>query len=134
MAEQVAQRPAAGLLAPEPPGQGAVRFGRVAVEEHRAHVGDPAEVAGRDQLADPLDGGDVPVVVADGSVEPAARTAAATSAVSRASRPTGFSIQNGFPARGPDADLGVQHGRRADRHDVDVGIGEHISVVGQARA
>ena len=29
---------------------------------------------------------------------PASRAAAATSAVSRASRPTGFSIQNGLPA------------------------------------
>ena len=66
VAEQVAERAAAGLLAAEPPGQGAVGFGGVAVEEHRAHVGDAAELAGRDQLADPFHRGDVPVVVADG--------------------------------------------------------------------
>ena len=131
VAEEVAQRSAAGLLAPEPPGQGAVGFGRVAVEEHRAHVGDAAELAGRDQLADPLDGGDVPVVVADGGGD-AGLPGRGGDLRGLMSVPAHRLLD---PERlagpgGRDADLAVQHVRRADGHDVDIGIGEHVAVVG----
>src|SRR6266536_2233433 len=107
VAQQVAERAGAGEVAAEPPGQRALGFAGVAGEEHRAHVGDPAEVAVRDQLADVFDRRGVAVVVAD------LRDHAGLGG-----------------GGGGDADLAVQAGRRADRHHVDVRVGEHLAVVG----
>jgi hypothetical protein len=57
VAEQVAHGAAARELLLEAPRQRALGLGGVAVEEHRADVGDPAERAVGDQLAHVLDAG-----------------------------------------------------------------------------
>ena len=131
VAEQVAERAAAGLVAAKPPGQGAVGLGRVAVEEHRAHVGDPAELARRDQLADPLHGRDMPVVVADGRHD-AGRPGRRGHLRGLADVPA-YRLLDPERLAGPGrghADLAVQHVGGADGHHVDVGVGEHVAIVG----
>src|SRR3954469_1248208 len=65
VAEQVTERAGAGEVAAEPPRQRALGFAGVAGEEHGADVGDPAEVAVRDEVADVFHGGCVAVVLAD---------------------------------------------------------------------
>ena len=133
VAEQVAHGAAAGELLLEPPRQRALGLGGVAVEEHRPDVGDPAEGAVGDQLAHALDRRGVAVVVADGGGD--------------AGLAGGGGDLGGLPGvaadglldperlarlRGGDADLAVQHVRRADRDDVDVGVVEDLAVVGGA--
>ena len=130
MTEQVAQRAGAGEVAAEPPGQRTLGFAGVPGEEHRPYVGDPAEPAARDQFADVLDGGRVPVVVPDRGDHAGLRGSRGDVgglAGVAADRLLDPEVLAGFGGR--DGDLVVQADRRADRHDVDVRVGEHLPVV-----
>jgi hypothetical protein len=88
-------------------------------------------VTRRDQLADPLDRGYVPVVVADrGGHAGHAGGRGDLGGLAGVAADRLLDPERLAGPRGGDADLAVQHVRRADGHHVDVGIGQHVPVVG----
>src|SRR3954454_19061944 len=131
MAQQVAKSAAAGKVLLEPPGQGAVGLGRVAVEEDRSNVGDPTEVAVRDHRSDTFDRGGVAVVVADRGGDPGGPGPKGDWRGLGGVAPDRLLDPEWLPGGGGrNADLAMQQVGRADRHDLDVRVGEDRAIVG----
>ncbi|MDQ0646136.1 hypothetical protein QFZ53_000332 [Microbacterium natoriense] len=128
--EQVAEHAAAGAVAAEPPGEGAVGVGRVVGEQRHAHVRDGAERAFAHQASGVRDGRGVPVVEAHRGHETRVKRALrdlsrfAGSAAHRLLDPEGLAGAD----RG-QRDLVVQEVRRADGDDIDVGTCDQLAVV-----
>ena len=122
---------AAGVRALEPPGQRPPRIGGVAGEEDAAHVGDPAEPAAGDQLTDVLDGRRVPVVEADRGDHPG-RLGGPRHRLGLVEAAADGLLDPEVLARlgGGHPHLRVQEVGRADRDDVDLGVRQHLAVVG----
>ncbi len=134
VAQDVGRHAVAGLVELEAPRQQTHRIGAVHREEAAAVVGDLAESAVVDQLLGVLHQRRPAVVVADtGDHAGAAGWPLRSRTVCSGVPPTGFSQKTCLPASAAAIAMRlVQHVRRADADDVDVGVVDDLAPVGGA--
>ncbi|MPM16346.1 hypothetical protein SDC9_62724 [bioreactor metagenome] len=130
VAHQVTDHAGAAAGALVAPGQRALRGGGVVRDQPGPDVGDPAQPAGADQRTGLLDGGRVTVVEADRGDQ--ARGLGGPGDVARLGGRDAHRLLDPERLAGLDGGqrhLAVQEVRCADRHHVDLGIGQHLAVV-----